>query len=201
MDDSFSLGQHRKKRRGRVAAPPRHAAPPEAAPSPVTRKRPSHARKGSFEQMRLILGLLGLLVVGVLVWGLFHFMSSAGNQAATDEGAAIGRAQDVQAQLTGTNAIQAAQLVYQQAGSFDQVTPESLKAAEPTFAYTDGESTDPNTVSVRSTSQGVGLAIRSSSGTCLYAHIAAAGVTYGSGTTCTGDAALEAAKPSWPTPA
>ena len=59
----------------------------------------------------------------------------------------------------------------------------------------------PNTVSVKSVSEAVGLAIRSSSGTCLYARVAAASVTYGSGPACTGDAALDASKPAWPTPA
>jgi hypothetical protein len=199
MDDSFSLGQHGKKRRGRFAAP-RHAAP-KAATAPAVRTRPSHARKGSFEQTRLILGIVGLAVVGVLVWGFLHYMSASGKEAAAREGESIGHAQDVQAQLTGTSAIQAVQVVYASVGSFDQVTPEALKAAEPTFTYTDGESTEPNTVSVKSSSQAVGLAIRSSSGSCLYARVAAAGVTYGTGTTCTGDAALQASKPAWPTPA
>jgi hypothetical protein len=198
MDDSFSLGQQPKKRRGRVAAPPRHAAPKAATP-PAVRTRPSHARKGSFEQTRLILGLIALAVVGVLVWGFLHFMSKSGNEAASRETEAIDRAQNVQAQLTGTSAIQAVQVVYQEVGSFDQVTPEELKGAEPTFTYTEGESTEPNTVSVKSSSQAVGLAIRSSSGGCLYARVAAAGVTYGSGPACTGDAALEASKPAWPT--
>lgn len=201
MDDSFSLGQQPKKRRGRVAAPPRHAAPRTATAPAAAHAKPSHARGGSFEQTRLILGLVALAIVGLLVWGFLHFTSSSGQQAAAGEGAAIDRAQNVQAQLTGTTAIGAVQAVYAEVGSFDQVTPEALKAFEPTFTYTGGGSTDPNTVSVKSTAQGVGLAIRSSSGTCLYAHIAAAGVTYGSGTACTGDTALQASRPSWPTPA
>jgi hypothetical protein len=167
----------------------------------VTRVPPRHAGKGSFERTRLILGAIALAVVGVLVWGFLHFMASSGDEAAADEAQAIDRAQDVQAQLTGTQAIQAVEALYAQGGSFDAITPQALKAFEPTFAYTDGESTEPNTVSVQSTAQGVGLAIRSSSGTCLYAHIEAAGVAYGSGTTCTGQAALEASAPSWPTPA
>jgi len=200
MDDSFSLGQQPKKRRGRVAAPPRHAAP-KTVTAPAVRARPSHARKSSFEQTRLILGLVALAVIGGLVWGLMHFMSTSGNEAASREGEASDRAQNVQAQLTGTSAIMAVQVVYTQSGSFNQVTLGALKAAEPTFTYTAGESTEPNTVSVKSSSQAVGLAIRSSSGTCLYARVAAAGVTYGSGPACTGDAALDASKPAWPTPA
>jgi hypothetical protein len=201
MDDSFSLGQQPKKRRGRVVAPARHAAPRTATVSAPARVRPSHARKGSFEQTRLILGLVGLVVVGILIFLLMHFMSSSGQEAAQTEGEAIDRAQSVQAQLTGSSVIQAVQAMYQQVGSFDQITPQSLKAFEPTFSYTEGGSTDPNTVSVKSTPEGVGIAVRSSSGSCLYAHIAAAGVTYGTGPACTGESALEASKAAWPTPA
>jgi len=162
------------------------------------RTRPLHARKSSFEQTRLILGILGLFVIAVLVWGFMHFMSSSGQQAAAREGEAIDHAHDVQAQLTGSSAIQTVEGVYQQTGSFEQVTSEAMKQYEPTFSYTEAASADPNTVSVQSTPAGVGLAVYSSSGTCLYAHVAASGVTYGTGTTCTGGAALQASKPAWP---
>jgi hypothetical protein len=200
MDDSFSIGQTPKKRRGRVEAPPRHAAPgPPASGRPF--QHPSHARKGSIEQTRLILGGIGLVVVAIVIWGFMHFMASSGEEAATGEGQAIGRAQDVQAQLTGTSAIQSVEALYAQNASFETITPQALKAFEPTFTYTDGESTGPNTVAVKATSQGVGLAVRSESGTCLYAHVAAAAVTYGSGAACTGAAALDATSPAWPTPA
>jgi hypothetical protein len=201
MDDSFSLGQTPKKRHGRLAAPPRHAAPARQPAAPPTTRPPSHARKGSFEQSRLLLGGVGLVLAAVLVWGFLHFMSTSGKEAATQEGNAIGRSQDVQAQLTGTSAIQAVEGLYAEGGSFDAVTPQAMKAYEPTFVYTDGASTDPNTVSVQSGAQGVGLAVLSTSGRCLYAHVAAAAVTYGSGSTCTGAAALHATAPAWPTPA
>ena len=205
MDDSFSLGQQPKKRRGRVTAPPRHAAPRTHSTTVLRlaaiRARPSHARKSSLDQTRLILGIVALLVAGLLVWGFTHFMARSGQEAAAQEGEAVDRAQDVQAQLTGSSVIQAVNVLYAAKGSFEEVTPGSLEAAEPAFTYIDGVSTDANTVSVKSSPQGVGLAIRSSSGSCLYAHIAAAGVTYGSGPACTGEAAMEAYKPSWPTPA
>src|SRR5512132_2339145 len=113
MDDSFSLGQTPKKRRARVAAPPRHAAAaPQATAPTATKLPPSHARKSSFDQSRLILGGVGLALVAVLVWGFLHFMSASGKEAATQEGNAIGRSQDVQAQLTGTSAIQAVEGLY-----------------------------------------------------------------------------------------
>src|SRR4029079_12417578 len=95
----------------------------------------SHARKSSFEQTRLILWLVALAVIGGIVWGLMHFMSTSGNEAASREGEAIDRAQNVQAQLTGTSAIMAVQVVYTQSGSFNQVTLGGLQAAERTFTY------------------------------------------------------------------
>jgi hypothetical protein len=203
MDDSFSFGHEPKKRRSPVSTKaPRHAAP--RAQGPVrARPRPSHAptatqRKGSFEQTRLLLGILGLFVVAVLVWGFLHFMSASGQEAAAREGEAIDHAQDVQAQLTGTSAIESVQGVYSQVGSFDQVTAQALKQYEPTFSYTDAASGEPNTVSVASTPQGVGLAVASSSGTCLYAYVTVTGVTYGTGSTCTGEAALQASDRAWP---
>ena len=162
------------------------------------RTRPSHARKSSFEQTRFILGILGLFVVVVLVWGFMHFVSASGQQAAVREGEAIDHAHDVQAELTGSSAINTVEGIYQQKGSFEDVTSEAMKQYEPTFSYTDAASSDPNTVSVKSTSLGVGLAVYSSSGTCLYAHVTPTGVAYGTGTTCTGAAALQASKPAWP---
>lgn len=188
MDDSFSLGE-RAKRRARPVRP-QH---------PVPRERRSPA--GGFERTRYILGGIAIVVAVLLVWGFMHFMSSAGNEAANGEGTEIGAAQDVQAQATGQQTIQSVQGLYAETGAFAQITPDALKRFEPTFTYTAGPSTDPNTVSVASTANDVGIAVRSTSGTCLYAHIAAAGVTYGSGTTCTGVVALKASAPSWPTPA
>jgi hypothetical protein len=147
----------------------------------------------------MVLGAAGLLVAGLLVWGFLHFLSDAGEQAAAGQVGAIDQAQDIRAQLTGNSAIRAVQGLYADTGSFAQVTPEGLKAFEPTFTYTEGVSTGPDTVSVRGSSQGVGLAISSDSGTCLYAHVTAGGVSYGSGATCTGEAAVAASGPAWPT--
>jgi len=190
MDDSFSLGERAKRRARPVRA--KHAAP---------RTRAQRSSAGGFERTRYILGGIGLVVGVLLVWGFMHFMSGAGNQAASGEAAEIAAAQDVQAQSTGEQAIQSVQGVYADTSSFAQVTPQALKAFEPTYTYTSGPSTGPNSVSVASTAGDVGIAVLSPSGHCLYAHITASGVTYGSGTTCTGVVALKASAPSWPTPA
>jgi hypothetical protein len=187
MDDSFSLGQPAKRRSRPVRA--KHAAP---------RVRRSPA--GGFERTRYILGGIGLVVAAFLVWGFMHFMSSAGNQAASGEMAEIGAAQDVQAESTGEQAIQSVQGLSTTGASLAQITPQALKAYEPTYSYTTGPSTNANTVSVASTANAVGIAVLSPSGHCLYANVTSSGVTYGTGTTCTGVVALKASAPSWPTP-
>jgi len=187
MDDSFSLGQPAKRRARPVRA--KHAAP-----------RSRRTASGGFERTRYILGAIGIVIAAFLVWGFMHFMSSAGNQAANGEVAEIGAAQDVQAQTTGEQAIQTVEGLYAENSSFAQVTPQAMKADEPTYSYTTGPSTNPNTVSVASTATDVGIAVLSTSGRCLYAHVTASGVTYGTGTTCTGVVALKASAPSWPTP-
>jgi hypothetical protein len=188
MDDSFSLGQPAKRRARPVKTKARHAAP----------RAPRSA--GGFERTRYILGAIGLVVAAFIVWGFMHFMSSAGNQAAAGETSEIGAAQDVQAQTTGEQAIQTVEGLAT-TGSFARVTPEAMKRDEPTYSYTAGPSTGPNTVSVAGTADGVGIAVLSTSGHCLYAHVSASGVTYGTGTTCTGVLALKASAPSWPNPA
>jgi hypothetical protein len=185
MDDSFSFGD---KAKARTYTPREQKSAPSAA-------------TGSFQRSRLVLGGFALVVVGLLVWGFLHFMGSAGNEVAADQQRVVdqvGNAQDVQAQLTGTQAVQGVQMLHAQGGSFAAVTPEALKAFEPAFTYSEQASTSANAVSVASSGQGVGLAVLSASGTCLYAHVDASGVQYGTGSTCTGTAAMSASDASWP---
>ena len=140
-------------------------------------------------------------MAAVLVVGFLHFMDSSGKEIGADQQRVvgqIGQAQDVQAQLTGSQAVQGVQMMVAQSGSFASVTPQALKAFEPTFTYSTAASTNPNAVSVDSSGSGVGLAVLSASGTCLYAHVTASKTLYGTGTTCTGTAALEASDAAWP---
>ena len=188
MDDSFSLGQPAKRRARPVKA--KHAAP-----------RVKRAPAGGMERTRYILGGIGLVVAAFLVWGFMHFMSSAGGQAASGEASEIAAAQDIQAQTTGAQAVRSVEGLAV-TGSFAQITPQTLKQYEPTYSYTAGPSTGPNSVSVASTASDVGIAVLSPSGHCLYAHVTASGVRYGTGTTCTGVVALKAATAAaWPNPA
>jgi hypothetical protein len=186
MDDSFSLGQGAKG--GGDHPAPKHAAPRKVGGT-------------SFERTRLIWGAVGLALVALVVVGFLKFMGNAGKEIGADNQKMIeqvGAARDVQAQLTANQSIQNAMQVYEESGSFAQVTPQALAAAEPTFSYVATASTGPNSVSVAPTDQGVGLAVKSSSGNCLYAFVQASTTTYGTGSVCTGDAATGATDPSWP---
>jgi len=181
--DSFSLGAPAKGARGLPAAK-------------STRTRGG----GSLERSRMVLGGIGLVIAAVVIYGFMHFMGGAGKEIASDQQAAIdqiGNAQDAQAQLTANQGSQAVEALYAQSQSFAAITPASLRDFEPAYTYTTGASTDPNTLSVASSSNGVGLAVLSSSGSCLYVHITPTGNSYGQGTACTGQAALSASSPGW----
>ena len=185
MDDSFSLGQGAK---GGGGPPPKHAAPRRFGGS-------------SFERTRLVWGIVGLVLVALVVFGFMTFMGNAGKEIGEDNQRMIeqvGAAKDAQAELTANQTIQNAMQLYEESGSFSDITPQALAAAEPTFTYVTAASNGPNTVSVAATDGGVGLAVQSSSGTCLYAFVQPSTTTYGTGTTCTGDAATDATDASWP---
>ena len=188
MDDSFTLGQGNKRSDGQPV--PKHAA---------ARRRVAGA--GSFERSRLVWGIVVGVIAIVVVGGFLKFMGNAGNEIGADNQKMVeqvGVAQDTQAELTANQSIQNAMQLYEESGGFAAVTPAALGAAEPTFTYVAGASTNPNTVSVAATDAGVGLAVQSTSGSCLYAFVQASKTTYGKGTTCTGDAATGATDPSWP---
>jgi len=192
MDDSFTFGEPAKTRTRTRSAP---QPPPKHAPAGKVRGA------GSNDRSRLLLGGAALAILAVLVWGFLHFMGGAGEEIASDQQRVVdqvGAAQDVQAQLTGTQAVQAVQMLYAQSGSFGAVSAQSLKAFEPTFSYVTDASTGADVVSVDASADGVGLAVRSASGMCLYAHLTPSGTTYGTGSTCTGQAALGASSPTWP---
>jgi hypothetical protein len=186
MDDSFSLGQRGKRP---SEAPPKHAAASRIGAA------------GSFERTRLIWGAVLCVIAVVAVGGFMKMMGNAGNEIGADNQKMveqIGVAEDTQAELTANQSIQNAMQIYATTGSFTAVTAAALGAEEPTFRYVTGASTDANTVSVAGDNAGVGLAVKSTSGSCLYAFVQAGRTTYGKGTVCTGDAATGATDPSWP---
>ncbi|HUL86078.1 MAG TPA: hypothetical protein VLX89_11275 [Actinomycetota bacterium] len=184
MDDSFSLGEPARKR-------------PLPKARPV--RGPSGSRPGS-RTLALVVGLCALLVVVAIVgfMTLMHRGGEAIGAANATAVAQIGTAQDVQAQLAAHEAVSAAQQLYAESGSFQGIDPGAMKAFEPTFTYTAAPSTGPDVVSVAASGGGVGIAVRSASGTCFYAFDAGSTVRYGTGTACSGQAASSASASSWP---
>lgn len=183
MDDSFAFGKPSRKR----------ALP--AARRPKAPKVDAGSGRG-----RIVLVVAAGVVAVVLIAGYMTFLKGSGEQIASGERSAIsqiGAAKDVEAQTTEQQAVTAVQELYAEQGSFDGITVAALKHFEPAFSYTDSSSTGPKVIAVATSSSGVGLAVLSQSGTCFYLHIASS-VRYGSGTTCTGSAALTASATSWP---
>jgi hypothetical protein len=186
MDDSFTFGT-RARRSVSVKRRPR---------TPRVATRPERA--GTRRVAWLVVG--GIAAVGAIA-GSMVLTRSGGEQVAASERTAvsqIGAADDVQAKTTAQQTTTAVQQLYAEQGSYGAITLNALRGVEPAADYTAGASTGPNVVSVSSSSDGVGLAVRSASGTCFLERFASGGVTYGTGTTCTGEAAMSASARSWP---
>jgi hypothetical protein len=186
MDDSFTFGTRARRSVG-VKRRPR---------APRTATRPERAGRGRVTW--LVAGGIGVVVA---VAGSMVLTRSGGEQVAASERTGvsqIGTAEDVQAKMTAQQTTTAVQQLYAEQGSYGAITPNALRGVEPAADYTGGASTGPNLVSVSSSSDGVGLAVRSASGTCFLERFASGGMTYGTGTTCTGEAAMSASARSWP---
>jgi hypothetical protein len=142
-----------------------------------------------------------LLVAALAVYGFMSMVSKGGHEVAAAQVSAvqqIDHSQDVLAQTSLTSAMAAAKTLFVDNGTYDGVGPAELAALEPAFTYTDGPSPNPNTISVATQGTTAGLAAMSPSGTCFYIRDdGAGGITYGSGTECTGTAALGATAASW----
>ena len=180
MNDDFHFGQHAKRPARLGSAPPQHA-------------------KRSFD-LRLLWIAAGLVVVAVIAYVFLTGAGEAGKQigdAQSETVAQIDRAYDAAAQGTIGQAVVVAQTLYAERGSFT-TDLATLSAYDPALRFTSGPSNGPATVSYAVGGSEFGAAVRSESGTCWWVRIAASSVTtYGSGTTCTGSAAMAASAPSW----
>lgn len=149
---------------------------------------------------RLMWIAAGLVVAGVLAFVFLRGADEAGTQIADIQRQAVSqidRAHDAAAQGTIGRAVVVALSLHAESGSFTTDLP-TLSAFDPGLHFTSGPAKDPTTVSYAVDATGFGAAVRSKSGTCWWARIDASGVTtYGSGTPCTGSAALAASAPSW----
>lgn len=137
----------------------------------------------------------------VVVFAYMRFVGRAGTAIASDQATIVNQANnaaDAQAKAAAKEAQSAAAASYEEAGSFADVGPDQLALMDPSITYTVDPSTGPTVVSVASTAAAWGAAVESSSGTCYYVTISAlAQAHYGTGTPCTGQAALGASASSW----
>jgi hypothetical protein len=149
---------------------------------------------------RLVWLAAGLVVAGVLAFVFLRGADEAGNEIAkgrSETVAQIDRAHDAAAKATIGRAVVVARSHYAEHGSFttDEAT---LAAYDPSVTLTTGGSGGPTTIAYLATDTAFGAAVRSRSGTCWWVRTDVNGVTtYGSGTACTGEAAMTASQPSW----
>jgi hypothetical protein len=111
--------------------------------------------------------------------------------------AAVGNMLDARAQAAAGTAVGAAREIAA-GGSIADATPSALMSRAPTALFIDGPSTGPSVVSVYAGAAGWAAAVHGAHATCYWVAVATDGRTrYGTGSVCTGMAALAADKPAW----
>lgn len=169
-------------------------------------KRPARLGESKSQRARASLGprfawiVAGLVVAAALAFVFLRSADEAGKQIADSRSQAISqidRAYDAAAQGTIGRAAMVALSLYAERGSFS-TDLAALSAYDPELRFVSGPSNDPTTISYATDASGFGAALRSESGTCWWAKIDTNSVTtYGSGSPCTGSAAMAASAPSW----
>ena len=82
--------------------------------------------------------------------------------------------------------------------SYDEARPAALAAHDQGLLYVDGPSTAPSIVSVYNGAAGWAAAVHGAGDTCFWVAVSPEGLTrYGTGSACTGMAALAADRPAW----
>jgi hypothetical protein len=115
----------------------------------------------------------------------------------TADPGAVGNMLDARAQQAGTTALDAARQIAA-GGSITDAMPTALTALSSTVLYVDGPSTGPSVVSVYAGAAGWAAAVHGAHSTCYWVAVAADGRTrYGTGSACTGMAALASDRPAW----
>jgi len=110
---------------------------------------------------------------------------------------AVGSMLDAHAQAAATAALGAARQIAV-GGSIADAAPNALTAIAPTVLFVEGPSTGPTVVSVYAGAAGWAAAVRGSHATCYWVAVDAGGrARYGTGSACTGMAALAADRSAW----
>jgi len=155
--------------------------------------------KGTLD-LRVLWAAVGLVGAAVAAFVVLSGADEAGKtiaDAESDTIAQVDRAYDAAAQGTVGRAVMVAQTLLAEQGSFP-TDLATLSTSDPGLHFTSGSSNDPSTVSYAVSGSDFGAAVRSESGMCWWVRIDASGVsTYGSGSACSGNAAMAASAPSW----
>jgi hypothetical protein len=115
----------------------------------------------------------------------------------TADPTAVGNMLNANAEQAATEALDAASRIAAD-GSIAEAVPNALTAVAPSVLFVDGPSTGPSVVSVYAGAAGWAAAVRGAHTTCYWIAVAADGRTrYGTGSACTGMAALAADRPAW----
>jgi hypothetical protein len=163
---------------------------------------------GKPTRSRAQLGARTLVLVGAVIAALLvilvaflQFASSGGAAVASAQvttAQQVNTAEDLQAKANARTAEGAASAAYQSSGGFSTVGPQQLSILDPTLTYTTGPSTGVSVVSVASTPAAWAAAVLGPSGTCYWVKLDVITVPhYGTGSTCTGAAAMAASRSNW----
>ncbi|HEX3298882.1 MAG TPA: hypothetical protein VHW68_02090 [Actinomycetota bacterium] len=110
---------------------------------------------------------------------------------------AVGNVLNAHAQQAATTALDAARQIAA-GGSIADATPNALTAVAPTVLFVGAPSSGPSVVSVYAGGAGWAAAVRGAHSTCYWVAVATDGRTrYGTGSACTGMAALAADRSAW----
>jgi hypothetical protein len=111
--------------------------------------------------------------------------------------AAAGPTPDDAARLHAEVSLAAAERIVEW-GTFADASPAGLTNVHLGFTFVEGPSTDPDVISVAFSRTAWAAAVMSGSGTCYYIRLEKGdAVTFGTGSNCTGSAALRAVDASW----
>lgn len=162
---------------------------------------PARRPSGSATVSATAIAVTALAVALVSVAVAFLLLVRRGGEDVAEAQASAVAAADVAsdraAQSSVRNAAAAVRTAYIDAGSYTGLTPEAIARIEPSLSFTAGVSADDTNVSVAFLDQEAGLAAQSTTGTCFWWHDDGGQQFFGSGTPCTGQAALAAAAVSW----
>ncbi len=115
----------------------------------------------------------------------------------TPDGAAVRGLVNEHAQQAATTALGTARR-FATTASIDGATAAAISPLDPSLLFVDGPSTGPSVVSVYAGAAGWAAAVGGAHGTCYWVAVALDGRTrYGTGTPCTGMAALAADRGAW----